>query len=575
MIGSISKVRPAGHHHYYKYAHATGKSDLNAISKEYKSDLREDGETWEFSLDNIITMYPNAFQNQNIHRFRAYTPNCVSLNTMFNGDANASAMDLKEFEVTYDKVTNVNCLFHSIGLKEIPKSFNPKTRNFNLLFRGYGIDKTLANNKNNFPFNEVINEAVDLHWTFGGHYSRYKHSNWQYDDKYEWKDVTNITGCFGWTNYQYATTGGLLKVPEKLSFRKLKTAAAAFTGDYDLRCFKTSDNMIELTEAQNMFARCWNLRHFYPNMETISWPKLTNASGMFSGCRLDKKSVLKICNALPTYTDGSSHPITIGCHVDLQYDPDVNAAFKKIDINYVPNVELSETITNGKGWTLTVNWNGTANDEYFNREDIGLDLEIPEGYTRCLYLEGFGWQWFETDIIPNANTGIEVISKPTRNVTYNYPIGCSSFYPAVINKKSPQNCEGSYHLTFRFGDVTDGEYNKSSVNFLNNRKCELKLSDESYYSLDTPSFTATLKYPIFVFALNRKIDDLYGSVQWKWSGRIYRARISQGEEIIRDFIPCLDETGKPCMWERIEGKAYHNVNSEDLDFMYDCWEIKE
>lgn len=576
MIGSISKVRPAGHHHWYKYAHATGKSDLNAVSKEYKADLREDGETWEFSLDNIITMGNNAFQNQNIHRFRAYTPNCVSLNTMFNGDGNSKAMELKEFDVCYDKVTNVNSLFHSIGMKEIPANFNPKTRSFLLLLRGSGTSKMIEYNKGKFPYNEILNEATDLHWSFGMGGTSYKHNNWQYDDDYEWKDVTNITGCFSWS-YQYSTTGGLIKVPKNLSFKNLKTAGSSFTGHYDLRCFETSDNMGELTEAQNMFSRCWNLRHFYPNMETISWPKLTNASSMFSGCRLDKKSVLKICNALPTYTDGSSHPITIGCHIDLKNDVEVNTALKKVDINYVPNVELTENIVESKGWTLTVQFNGTENDEYYNPSDLDFSIQLPEGYTRCLYLEGFGWQWFETDVIPDKNTGLEVISNPVRNVNYNYPMGSNNFYAAVVNKKTSNDCYGDYYGSgFQFGNVTNGEYNKSSINFLNNKKAELTLSDETYYSKEiSSSWTGVIKNPIFVFALNRKIDNLYGSVQWKWSGRIYRARISQGEEIIRDFIPCLDETGKPCMWERIEGKAYHNVNSEDLDFMYDYLEIKE
>ena len=576
MIGSISKVRPAGHHHWYKYGHANGKSDLSAVSNDYKNDLREDGETWEFSLDNITDFGRNAFQNTNIHRFKAFTPNCVSMNSMFNTDSYATYMELKEFDVTYDKVTNVNSLFHSVGIKEIPANFNPKTRSFWLLLRGSGTSKMMEFNKGKFPYNEVLNEATDLHWAFGMGAPSYKHSYWQFDDRFEWKDVTNITGCFGWSNYPYYTHYGLISFPKNLSFKNLITANSSFIGHYDVRMFETKDNMSELTESQNMFTRCYNLRHFYPNTETISWPKLNNASGMFSGCRLDKKSVLKICNALPTYTNGS-HPITIGCHIDLKNDPEVNLALKKVDVNFIPEVELSENITEGKGWTLTVNWNGTSNDEYYNPSDLDFSIQLPDGYTRCLYLEGWGWQWLDTGIIPNKDTGIEVVSNPIRNVTYTYPMGCNNFYPALVNKKTSNDCYGDYYGSgFQFGNVTNGEYNKSSINFLNNKKAELTLSGETYYSKDiSTSYNGTLKNPIYIFALNRAIDNLYGSEQWKWLGRIYRARISQGEEIIRDFIPCLDETGKPCMWERIEGKAYHNVNSEELDFMYDCWEIKE
>lgn len=59
---------------------------------------------------------------------------------------------------------------------------------------------------------------------------------------------------------------------------------------------------------------------------------------------LNKASVTKILNSLPTWTDGGTHRILIGIHVDHQTDDEVLVA--------IANAEA-------KGWTMTVQWNGT------------------------------------------------------------------------------------------------------------------------------------------------------------------------------------------------------------------------
>lgn len=99
--------------------------------------------------------------------------------------------------------------------------------------------------------------------------------------------------------------------------------------------------------------------------------KLDYAQDMFSGCILNNESVLTICNSLPTWTKGS-HPIKLGIHVDHKYDPEVNAALKRLDANYEPlNLPIDETtgdyveITESKGWTITVQWNGTATENAY------------------------------------------------------------------------------------------------------------------------------------------------------------------------------------------------------------------
>ncbi len=109
---------------------------------------------------------------------------------------------------------------------------------------------------------------------------------------------------------------------------------------------------------------------FYNNKVMTSidaeFPSLSDGTNMFGNCLLDKPSALRVCNSIPAWTSGT-HKITLGIHVDHKYDPDVNAALKRLDPNYEPlNFPIDETtgdyieITESKGWSLTVQWNGNA-----------------------------------------------------------------------------------------------------------------------------------------------------------------------------------------------------------------------
>lgn len=70
-------------------------------------------------------------------------------------------------------------------------------------------------------------------------------------------------------------------------------------------------------------------------------PSLTSGSNAFQNAILNKESVLRITNTIPSYSSGT-HRLGLGIHIDHQNDPEVLAA--------IANAEA-------KGWTLTVRWN--------------------------------------------------------------------------------------------------------------------------------------------------------------------------------------------------------------------------
>lgn len=373
MIGSISKVRPCGNHHYYKYAHAKTalrgankqyleRNDLFYISNDYINDLNEEGKWGPFSLENITTCAIVPFGNNSIKKFEAKTPKLKDAHQFFNLDGYSPAKNITEVIMDYQSMTNVESLFHTVKLKDLPENFNPATRSFQNLFNG-GAAQSIANAHGGvFPFYQVINEV-----TSGP--AMFCLSNMHLDDNYTFENVTNGGALFFANSHN-----GMKSMPKKLSLKNItnmESFCACNGNNPSLTSFQTVDELSKLTSAKNAFSMLKNFHSLYPDYDSFSWPLLSAADNMFNKCILDKPSIIKLSNALPDWSnDTATHNITIGCHIDHKYDPEVNLALKKLQSSYVTPIEelggsLSETVTSDKKWTIIVQWNGTATENAY------------------------------------------------------------------------------------------------------------------------------------------------------------------------------------------------------------------
>ena len=363
MIGSISKVRPCGHHHYYKYAHATEgrhpelgngkKYDMYQVSREYWNDVDEN-DCWNFSLENAIKLWDNCFELGRFTKFKSKTPKLTVASQMFTGDNGRTSPAITEIEMDYHNIIDVYCLFYGMKLNDLPANFKPYTTNLDHLMGG-GCAAHITKVNGKFPFHEVINNATGIR-----HLCRV---DGEMDERYTFEKAV-VAQSMGYSN-------GFTKVPPRLSLKNATTFSSANYGNTKIEYFQTVDEMSKMTTAQKAFMNCTNFSSLYPDYDSFSWPKLSDATQMFENCILDKQSIIKLSNALPDWTgDSKAHNITIGCHIDHKYDPEVNVALKKLNTSYITPIEelggtLSETITSHKNWTLIVQWNGTATENAY------------------------------------------------------------------------------------------------------------------------------------------------------------------------------------------------------------------
>lgn len=349
MIGSISKVRPCAHSHYYKYCNAKNSSDLARVDRNYKKDLR-DGK-FDFDLSNLTNM-SNFFEGSgDILEFKQNTGKVTNITKAFNSCTNIKEIELKNTALNGQVCTQAFYYCHKVEKIKINDE--------------YGMGKVTQ-----------LNYFAERCW-------KLKEFTGQYFEKCIYG--SNVFGeCWSMSKFDCGLPA-LQQTNNAMSFfHGCPLTEIKFPIDEDGVCIYKSRKEQAVVDG-------------VPQYEYLTLPKLSTAPVMFNGCRLDKPTTLSILNSLKTYTSGT-HLLTIGIHKDHRYDPDVNIALKRCQNSYITPIEeygatLPETITTDKGWTLTVQWNGTATENAYPEPTL-KSYDIVEG----------------GDYIPDASTWHDVVA---------------------------------------------------------------------------------------------------------------------------------------------------------------------
>lgn len=142
--------------------------------------------------------------------------------------------------------------------------------------------------------------------------------------------ATSADGCFYWSQ---------VKNPEWYVYYPKATNCESMFSNCIYHVEIKGEFGAEATNLNSMYNKCSMLRVFPTN-----YPKAQTADGMFNECQIPGEAAIAVLNSFPSYTSGE-HNVTMGVHVDYQNDTDVLVA--------IANAEA-------KGWTVAVQWNGTA-----------------------------------------------------------------------------------------------------------------------------------------------------------------------------------------------------------------------
>ena len=195
---------------------------------------------------------------------------------------------------------------------------------------------------------------------------------------------------------------------------------------------------------------------------------------------------------------------------------------------------------------------------------------LPSGYTRVGWLESTRTQYIDTGYYPCWDSAISVDACLTR-------VGANTVYYASVEKKTEgggQRWDGAYFIC-SYGGRSDGWVShgmQSGVTqlsgvYAHNQQQHIEASSNGIF-IDGWKVDETFEPSIYrnscslyLFARNYQ-----NSLELLGDARIWRFSVKEKGVAKCDFIPCLDSTGTPCMYDLVRREAFYNAGAGD--FLY-------
>lgn len=195
---------------------------------------------------------------------------------------------------------------------------------------------------------------------------------------------------------------------------------------------------------------------------------------------------------------------------------------------------------------------------------VELPYYLPAGYKRVEYLESTGVQYIDTLFAPDNTSGLHTkhLYLNEENSRPGGTIGLNKLYAISINYSSG--------LAYGFGNTYINVGNKELYSYIQNGYLNfsnrgvwgtyLTVADKTLSGFHIPDIHFSGTSTIFIFGLNNG----YGSLTHNFTGRIYQVQISQGNVVVHSFVPCLDPTGAPCMYDTVSKQPFYNLGAGDF-----------
>ena len=173
-------------------------------------------------------------------------------------------------------------------------------------------------------------------------------------------------------------------------------------------------------------------------------------------------------------------------------------------------------------------------------------MALPYGYSQVEYIESTGTQCIDTGIIPVPNIRIEV----------DFLLTSAQSTGGIVSAELswPTNLCSIDAWAYRYG--TKYQSHTLTANKLYSVVMDNGVFTENGVTVFTGSGAVSTTIPLTVFAVNR------GSSQNEFvKARLYSAKIATNGTVVRNFVPCLNPSGVPGLYDTVSGGFFGNIGS--------------
>ena len=190
---------------------------------------------------------------------------------------------------------------------------------------------------------------------------------------------------------------------------------------------------------------------------------------------------------------------------------------------------------------------------YGNTEEV-----LPRGYTQVEYLESNGTQYINTRYYPNNLTDVEC------KFMYNQLTGNTA--SSVFGVRESNSGVSQFLMSVANGElwIVNGSYNHSipSIRPLVNTEYILRITPQKAYwngtEILTMSSSAANCKNLSMFAFGR---NTWSGLANKFYGKIYYLKIYEDGVLVRNLIPCINQSNVAGMYDTVNGVFYTNAGT--------------
>ena len=188
---------------------------------------------------------------------------------------------------------------------------------------------------------------------------------------------------------------------------------------------------------------------------------------------------------------------------------------------------------------------------------------LPDGFTAVEYIQTSGSQYIDTGVKSSASVGLSadfcfVDARDNQNLAQTYRPGY--YQLMVLLLSSWGSPDGSVWFLYGYSNTLQyfkkADTDRHIYHFNADGQYTVEMDGIQYAKAD-PSQTTFPAYArnLYLFARNSQAADGYARM------KLYSCAMYDGGVKIRDFKPCLDTNGVPCLYDLISKTAFYNQGS--------------
>ena len=199
-----------------------------------------------------------------------------------------------------------------------------------------------------------------------------------------------------------------------------------------------------------------------------------------------------------------------------------------------------------------------------------LMMSLKKKYTPVKYLESTGQQYIETGIKHTGNDIKQVMTVSFTKYVSSGEYGLISTWGGRYNYSNLYLNKGKKIVSYWSGNMANSvsvdlntKYDIEHIYDLNGSYGQdhirsLKVND----SIVSTSFSG-------VSTPNPRTFKIFcrGDIEQKSYMRLYALKLYVDGDLVRDYIPVIDSSGRPCLYDKVEDKFYYNKGSGE--FLYE------